>query len=287
MKKRLKLTGDQVRYLVAILSGAGAVAFFLWMLFGQYAAIDAQSQNYNTLLSRYEELYAQAITEGVEPEVPAPDDVPTEKVDIPALPVTEPIPGPSGSTGAMGARGPGPTQDQVISALATYCSANNCKPAPTVAQVAAAISDYCAEGACVGKDGKDGKDGENGEDGEHGQDAPPVTADQVAAAVVTYCSDGTCRGAPGTDGKDATIEDIRAEVKNYCDANNLCRGPVGDTGKTGDTGPQGVGFKGVECPDDDNDDWQFTLTNDTVITVPGPCRVTTIIPPEPEPTPTE
>jgi hypothetical protein len=75
-------------------------------------------------------------------------------------------------------------------------------------------------------------------------------------------------------------------------------GDKGDTGGTGGqgppgndstvAGPAGLGISNIECMDDGA--WRFTMTDGTTRNTPGPCRVTPITaptpdPPEGEPTP--
>lgn len=275
--RKFRLPSGWTRYLAPVGIGIFTVALVIWMLFQQDAAMDRLASNYDALHQEYQSLYSEAVTGGVDPEAPAPDEVPAEAIDAPSLPIAEeePDPGPSGP------RGPGPTQDQVVSALASYCSVNNCKPTPTVAQVAAAISNYCADGQC------------RGEKGEKGDDAEPVTAEQIGAAVADYCAEGACQGANGQDGEDGrtpTEAEIRAyiqdEVATYCQENNNCQGDPGTPGATGDTGPAGKDGRGIEtttCPDDEDDDWVIHYTDGSSETVAGPCRAQPII--EPEPTP--
>lgn len=275
--RRFRLPKGWTRYLAPVGIGLFTVALVIWMLFQQDAALDRLASNYDALHAEYQSLYSEAVTGGVEPEAPAPEDVPAQAVDAPSLAIADPEPAPSGPPG------PGPTQRQVISALASFCSVNNCRPTPTVAQVAAAISDYCAGGEC------------RGEKGDGGKDADPVTADQVATAVATYCETGACRGESGVNGENGrppTSEEVFAQVKVYCDANNFCRGPSGSDGADstvpgpkGDKGDPGTAKPGdYICPEDEYMTG-FSVTTDgsvqyTCAAVPPP-----VIAPEPSPTP--
>lgn len=255
--------------LVSSLLLAAAVVYVLVTTAVTNSSIRAQ---YETLHEQYAGLYEEAVVAGAEPEAPAPEEVPEADDSAPQISVPE-----AGPTGPPGERGPGPTQAQVVQALSRFCADNDCTPTPTVDQVAAAISDFCSDGACRGEDGENGQ---NGTDGENGR-AP--TAEEIGAAVAAFCADGSCRGADGEDGKQGpppSDEQVRAQVAVYCAANNECRGPEGpegDAGQTGERGPQGIGIKSITCPE--SGDWVITLTDDSVQTVTGPCRVAPIITP--------
>lgn len=225
-------------------------------------------QQFDSLSASYADLYQEAVVAGADPEAPAPEEIPEPDDSAPEISIPDPVPGPTGETGA---RGPGPTQAQVVQALSAYCSNNDCTPAPTVAQVAAAIADFCGDGGCRGEDGTDGQ---NGQDGAPGR---PPTAEEISTAVTAFCADGSCRGADGADGKPGpppTDAQVAEQVELYCAANNGCQGDTGDTGAKGDTG---IGIESITCPDNENDDWIVTLTNDSQQIVPGPCRVSPII----------
>lgn len=273
---------EWVPYVVAALVSLAFVIFAVWFVGSQSRTIQGLQASYESLHSDYQRLYSEAVTGGVDPVAPAPDDIPDEPVEIPALPL--PTPGETGETGETGPRGPGPTQAQVVSALATYCAIEDCTPAPTVAQVAAAISDYCATGGCRGADGENGEPGQNGEPGDPGR---PPTAEEIAIAVAAYCNGGACRGADGADGEPGpppTDAQVLEQVRVYCSENNNCQGRTGDTGERGATG---VGIETVTCPDDENDDWVYTFTDGSTQIVAGPCRVTPLLPPpDPSPSPT-
>lgn len=274
--RRFRLPHGWTRYLAPVGIGIFTVSLVIWMLFQQDATMDRLAANYDTLHAEYQSLYSEAVTGGVEPEAPAPDEVPAKAIDAPSLPIIDPEPAPSGPPG------PGPTQAQVVSALATYCSVNNCRPTPTVAQVAAAISTYCANGDC------------QGEKGEAGKDADPVTADQVASAVALYCETGACRGADGKDGQPGrgpTPEEVFAQVKVYCDANNFCRGPSGTDGADstvpgpkGDKGDPGTAKSGdYICPENE---YMTGFSITTEGSVQYACaEVNSVVIPEPSPTP--
>lgn len=96
--------------------------------------------------------------------------------------------------------------------------------------------------------GSDGADGLAGIDGEDG-------------------ADSTVPGPQGIPGTDSTVPGPQGATGP--------QGDVGPKGETGAPGPQGVGITSVTCQE--NGDWTFTLTDQTTITVPGPCRVDPIL----------
>lgn len=93
-----------------------------------------------------------------------------------------------------------------------------------------------------GTDGIDGAPGTNGPAGEPGANGEPGVAGEQGAAGPS--------GATGASGP---------------------QGPQGAPGSAGPTGATGVGIAEIACQDDGT--WQFTMTDDTVKTIPGPCRV--------------
>lgn len=103
----------------------------------------------------------------------------------------------------------------------------------------------------AGPAGEDGARGPTGAPGEDGQDG----------------ADSTVPGPQGIPGADSTIPGPQGATGP--------QGDVGPKGETGATGPQGVGLAAIVCAE--NGDWIFTLTDQTTITVPGPCRVDPII----------
>lgn len=110
----------------------------------------------------------------------------------------------------------------------------------------------------AGEPGRDGEDSDiPGPAGQPGEQGAPGEDSNVPGPA----------GEPGAPGKDSTVP-----------------GPKGEKGDTGDPGKNGRGVASVTCTADG--DWLFTFTDDTSITVDGPCRVeqTTT---EPSPQPTE
>lgn len=144
-----------------------------------------------------------------------------EPDDLPPV-VGEPGPaGESGEPGPQGEPGPAPSQADVATAVALYCSGGTCDGADaTPSQVASAVAAYCNNrGECAGPagdngtpgaDGSNGSDGSDGSDGADGNTGPPgpqgpqgpgPTPEQIAAAVSDYCADGRCRGPEGPRGQ--------------------------------------------------------------------------------------
>ena len=124
------------------------------------------------------------------------DEANRRLVEAGEQPVPTPPPGPPGEAG------PGPSDEQVASAVATLCATTGiCKP--TAAQIAYATATWCAvHGDCIG---------------DRGQVGPAPTPAQLLAASRTYCAaHGECRGATGQ------------------------KGDKGDTGDTGQQGAPGV-----------------------------------------------
>ena len=113
------------------------------------------------------------------------------------------IPGPQGPPG------PGPSQQQIEQAVASYCALVTCVTGPTAPQVAQAVATYCnIHGQCQGPSGPPGVSGSTGPDGPIGSTGPVgspgqnATADQIADAVTTYCAaHNNCAGNDGSDGQ--------------------------------------------------------------------------------------
>lgn len=128
-----------------------------------------------------------------------------------------------------------------------------------------------------------GDPGDQGPPGPVGPQGPGPTAIQLLNAFRTYCSVAVCvgppgpisdvpgpqgkQGEPGTPGKDGTdgINGI-----NGVDGKD---GTDGTNGTNGTDGTNGIGISNIQC--NDSNDWVFTMSNNTTITVTGPCRVTT------------
>lgn len=109
----------------------------------------------------------------------------------------------------------------------------------------------------AGKPGQDGEDsdipgpvGQQGDTGVPGPAGEPGSTGQKGEA-----------GTPGQDGAPGAKGE-KGEKGNP--------GPKGDKGDTGSPGKNGRGVASVACTK--NGDWLFTFTDDTTITVDGPCR---------------
>jgi len=117
--------------------------------------------------------------------------------------------------------------------------------------------------------GPPGPVGPRGADGK-GEPGPPG-ADGLPGA------DSLIPGPAGKDGKDGvSVAGPQGPAGESIVGPQGATGPAGEDGKDSTVpGPQGVGIQTVTCQE--NGDWIFTLTDQTTITVPGPCRVDPII----------
>lgn len=256
----------QIREVGIVLAIIAALVLIMVTIGHQAQQIAGLRGQYETLHAQYEGLYDEALQKGVDPEAPAPEDVPDVDGAEPEVQTPDPV---TITTG--------PSDDQVVAAVAAWCSTHDCVPRPTMTQVADALADYCAANRCRGADGEDST-----------VPGPGPTTEQIATGVAAYCADGACRGEDGDDATPLTAEQIQAAITAYCDARDQCRGPGGEDGTDGTDGKDGRGIVDVECrtaPDLPNDggDWIYTWTDGTTTTVEGPCRVVT---PTPTPTPT-
>lgn len=132
-----------------------------------------------------------------------PVATPTSAAPAPTATVT--VTGPRGSAGSQGETGsPGVlSQQQVLAALAVYCTVNICPVTLTPAEVAAAVSAYCKANGCgitgpagptgaTGATGPPGVSGQVGATGPNGADGPTGPAGPSGASGAS--------GAPGSDG---------------------------------------------------------------------------------------
>lgn len=131
----------------------------------------------------------------------------------------------------------------------------------------------------AGEPGRDGEDsdipGPAGQPGDPGEAGVPGEDSDVPGPAGEPGSAGEPgdRGAPGQAGAPGAKGDT---------------GPPGPAGKKGDPGAKGEpgkagrGISDVSCTADG--DWQFTFTDDTTITVDGPCRAQTVSTPTSSPT---
>lgn len=228
---------------VALALGAVVIAALVWVLIlfqaaadrsrDRQAQIDALAVAHDQLVADYEDLYEQAVGEGVEPRVPEPEDIP-ESPRVTTVVGPRGAMGPAGAPGMVGPRG---------------------EPGPPGAP------------GDPGVDGADGAPGEAGVDGEAGVPGPGPTAEQIAAAVADYCTTtGACVGPQGPTGADGTTGPAGPAGPQGP------AGPAGADGATGPPGPAGTDGKGIAslaCQDDTT--WLVTYTDTTTATIPGPC----------------
>lgn len=147
------------------------------------------------------------------------NDNPTLCVQASVLATATPsaIPGPQGPTG------PGPSQQQVEQAVASYCALLTCGTGPTAPQVAQAVATYCnVHGQCRGPVGDTGAPGSAGATGPVGSTGPPGS-----------------QGDQGDPGQNATADQIADAVATYCTAHSNCAGSNGANGASGDPGKPG------------------------------------------------
>lgn len=108
MKRRL--AGIPGFYVVATILVFVTLGFVGFVIVQQANSIDRLRVQYDTLHSEYAGLYDEAVTEGVRPSAPAPEDVPDVATPAPQIVLGEPgAPGergPQGERGPAGARGP-------------------------------------------------------------------------------------------------------------------------------------------------------------------------------------
>lgn len=122
----------------------------------------------------------------------------------------------------------------------------------------------------AGEPGQDGEDsdipgpaGQPGEPGEAGEPGAPGEDSDIPGPAGEPGSAGEPgdRGAPGQAGAPGAKGDTGPPGP---------AGEKGDPGAKGEPGKAGRGISDVSCTADG--DWQFTFTDDTTITVDGPCR---------------
>lgn len=153
----------------------------------------------------------QARRSGQTPVARAPGQIDQD----PDRPLATPTPGPRGERGQQGERGPGPTDEQVSAAVASYFHHHNAVepatiaayvanylhkhpptrgPGPTPEQVSSAVMSYLTD-----HPPSPGPAGSPGTTGDQGPRGPGPTPEQVAKAVADYlrahpvpvCPDGT------------------------------------------------------------------------------------------------
>lgn len=133
--------------------------------------------------------------------------------------------------------------------------------------------------------GAEGPQGPTGPQGVPGVDGRPPSAADVLSAVNAYCASvGGCRGTdgqPGTPGKPGADGQPGAPGESVAGPQGPA-GPAGPQGDAGPAGPQGdegipgangVSVTGVSCVllDDLSTAFRFTLSDQEVVDVRGPC----------------
>jgi hypothetical protein len=131
-----------------------------------------------------------------------------------------------GKQGNPGDRGPGPTQDQIDTAVQAYFATHPLPEGkgPTIAQVTTVVGEYLR--ANPPEPGR------------------PPTPEEIALATANYIADhiNDFQGPRGETGPPPSAEDIRVAVSDYCAQENRCRGAQG---------PQGIGVTGTILKRDD------------------------------------
>ena len=121
-----------------------------------------------------------------------------------------------------------------------------------------------------GPPGQQGGDGEDsdvpGPAGEKGQDSDIPGPAGIPGEDSEVPGPAGERGAPGSDGETVVGPPGPAGAKG--EKGDSVTGPPGPKGAKGSAGR---GISGVTCTS--GGDWKFTFTDDTSITVDGPCRV--------------
>lgn len=102
--RHLRLPRVAVRDVVSLVLVLGTLGLVGFMIVQLAQANDRLRDQYDALHQEYEGLYAEAVIEGVDPEAPAPDDVPTAEPEEPQIVLG--APGPQGERGPAGVQGP-------------------------------------------------------------------------------------------------------------------------------------------------------------------------------------
>ena len=125
----------------------------------------------------------------------------------------------------------------------------------------------------TGQQGGDGEDSDvPGPAGEKGQDSDIPGPAGIPGEDSEVPGPRGERGAPGSDGETVVGPPGPAGAKG--EKGESVTGPPGSKGEKGESGR---GISGVTCTS--GGDWKFTFTDDTSITVDGPCRVSSLRPP--------
>jgi type II secretory pathway pseudopilin PulG len=173
-----------------------------------------------------------------------------------------------------------------LGALLVYNQHSAEQKAADAQQNAAALADQvekaCNEGA-VQVDGRDicakaEQVKKSEKPAEPGPQGPPGRDSTIPGPAGKPGSDSTI---PGPAGKDSTIPGPKGDPGTDGaavvgppgkDGAPGAKGDKGDTGPPGPEGKAGRGIKDVTCTS--SGDWEFVFTDDTTITVTGPCRAT-------------
>lgn len=163
-----------------------------------------------------------------------------------------PVPTPAPVTGVQGPPGPGPSDQQIATAVTLYCAEHEgCVGVPSQTQVLAAVQAYCATGVCKGAAGASGRPGQPGASGAPGASGQP--------------------GPQGDTGPGPTDEQVSAAVAAYCSAHGDCSGPAGPSGASGAPGAPGKdgrGIASVDCTGLGVDSLTITYSDGTKQTIP-------------------
>ncbi|MGH3096489.1 MAG: hypothetical protein ACRDMV_10895 [Streptosporangiales bacterium] len=204
----------------------GGVAYLSVSLHSASNRIDVLSRQASSNAGAAQTLASQVRSMGGTPKVPAPQQ---------------------GAAGPRGARGPGPSQQQINQAVAGYLTGHppeHGKDA-TPGMVAAAVAGYLTK--------------------HPPQPGRPPTQDEISTATASYLDahpgqfQGT-QGAAGPAGKNATTAQVSAAVAAYCGSHGGCAGPAGPVGPSGEQGSQGVSVTDVAFQRDSSGTCQVVVS---------------------------
>lgn len=118
-----------------------------------------------------------------------------------------------------------------------------------------------------------GPAGRQGQDGQDSDVPGPVGVPGPAGDPGENSDVPGPAGAPGENGAPGKPGENGKPGQNGAPGAKGEPGKRGEPGKTGPTGPPGRGISDVSCTD--GGDWIFTFTDETTVTVIGPCRAPT------------